>query len=284
MNKKRPVFRLSAAAALLAGTLLLSGCETFDGIMAYVDNYIPPTPNQSATSPSETQETTDPTVPDPTTPPEEPLVGVVTNAKVLNVRSGPGQEYEKVGTLDEGAKIVIYEQRAVGSSTWGRTKSGWVSMNYIVLSNGEVKNTSAGDTLIGTVTGEDLTIRSGPGTSYEREGSLSSGDKVQIVELYAKSDTLWGKTLKGWVSLSYVQMDGCTAGTLKITGKTTAKQLTIRAGAGVGNEAIGTYSKDTAVTITAIKSVSRQPWGKTEKGWICLDYFDPEGALIISAG
>lgn len=281
MNTCRSFLKLSAAVTVILVTLLLSGCSE---IIEYIDNYTPPAKNPDvtqSTAPSDPGETT---APEETQPPQEMLVGVVTNASVLNVRGGPGTEYDIVGKLEEGTKVAIYEQQMVGNTPWGRIKSGWISMDYIVLSNSEEKESSSPDTFLGTVTSENLNIRSGPGTNYGIVGNLGPGDKIQITEIYAKGDKLWGKTIKGWVSMSYVQMDGTTAGTLKISGITTARELTIRAGAGVDKEAIGTYKYGAKVIITALKSVGHQPWGKTDLGWICVDYFDPDGNIIISAG
>lgn len=281
MNTWKPFLKLSAAVAVIAATLLLSGCTE---IIEYIDNYTPPAPNidsTQATTPSNPDETT---APAETEPPQQILVGVVTNASVLNVRGGPGTDYDIVGKLDEGTKVAIYEQQMIGNTAWGRIKSGWICMDYIVLSNGEDKETSSTDSFLATVTSDNLNIRSGPGTTYDIVGHLGPGDKIQITEIYAKGDKLWGKTLKGWVSMSYVQMDGSTAGVLNISGSITARELTIRTGAGIDKEAIGTYKYGTKVVITALKSVGHQPWGKTDLGWICVDYFDPDGNIVISAG
>jgi len=48
-------------------------------------------------------------------------------ASVLNVRSGPGTNYSRVGSLWFGEKIIILENRG----DWMRINSGWVSADYI---------------------------------------------------------------------------------------------------------------------------------------------------------
>ena len=50
--------------------------------------------------------------------------------------------------------------------------------------------------------------------------------------------------------------------------KITASSLRIRNGASISYSQIGSYSKDTIVTIYAVSN----NWGKADKGWICLDY------------
>ena len=69
-----------------------------------------------------------------TTKPEESkpttIKGTIT-ADCLRVRSGAGTNYKVVGYLYQGAKVEILETKQVGSSTWGRIKTGWISMNYV---------------------------------------------------------------------------------------------------------------------------------------------------------
>ena len=69
-----------------------------------------------------------------TTKPEESkpttIKGTIT-ADCLRVRSGAGTNYKVVGYLYQGAKVEILETKQVGFSTWGRIKTGWISMNYV---------------------------------------------------------------------------------------------------------------------------------------------------------
>jgi len=59
--------------------------------------------------------------------------GTVKVDDVLNVRSGPGTSYDKVGTLTNGQIVMITEQQTVNGVTWGKISSGWISMEYVVL-------------------------------------------------------------------------------------------------------------------------------------------------------
>ncbi len=72
-----------------------------------------------------------------TLPPEEPtqprdMTGEVT-ASVLNVRKGPGTNYEIVKGLERGSRVLVYECTQVGDDQWGRITDGWISMQYIAL-------------------------------------------------------------------------------------------------------------------------------------------------------
>ncbi|MBR4017314.1 MAG: SH3 domain-containing protein [Oscillospiraceae bacterium] len=59
------------------------------------------------------------------------ITGTVNVNESLNVRSGPGTTFEKVGTLAAGQKVTITETKVAGGMTWGKISSGWVSMDYI---------------------------------------------------------------------------------------------------------------------------------------------------------
>lgn len=58
-------------------------------------------------------------------------------------------------------------------------------------------------TLIGTVVVDTLNIRSGAGADYDKVGTLSKGDRVQILERSTLSDgTVWGRISAGWVCIT----------------------------------------------------------------------------------
>ena len=53
----------------------------------------------------------------------------VTPSAGVNIRSGPGTDYGKVGAYAQGAVVAVLEER----DGWGRTDMGWVSMAYLEL-------------------------------------------------------------------------------------------------------------------------------------------------------
>ena len=125
---------------------------------------------------------------------ENTAKGIVTG-EGLNIRSGPGTGYDKVGTYAAGSRVNVLEQ----INGWGCTDKGWISMNYIYVDG--TKGDGAGT---GTVTGDDLNIRSGPGTAYASVGTLDSGDTIEILAQFLIGDTYWGCTSKGWICMDYV--------------------------------------------------------------------------------
>ena len=136
--------------------------------------------------------------------------GTVTGS-TLNVRTGPGTNYDKVKTLSKGDKVTVKERIKVGNTYWGYVTGGWISMDYVDV-DGESSNTSTGNNTTattgnGTVTGNGLNIRSGAGTDYDMVGSLKKGDRVSIQETQTVDGVKWGRISQGWICLTYVKMD-----------------------------------------------------------------------------
>lgn len=149
--------------------------------------------------------------------------------------------------------------------------------------------------VMGTVTGSDLRIRSGAGTNYEVVGFLQIGDRVTITARMTVGSMEWGKMDEGWISLAYVKLDepakeeepeesepsepeteptepeNNTSETL--TGRVDVYDfLRIRSGAGTGYSVVGFYGPDDSVTILETKNADGMIWGRTDKGWISMDY------------
>ena len=106
----------------------------------------------------------------------------------LNVRSGAGTQYGKLGTLSRGTKLT------------GQMENGWLKFSYegqTAYCCGDYlqKVTGTPDGL--TVICRTLNVRSGPGTSYSKIGTLSRGTVVDVLE-----------TLEGWYKIAFGDGEG----------------------------------------------------------------------------
>lgn len=106
----------------------------------------------------------------------------------LNVRSGAGTQYGKLGTLSRGTKLT------------GQMENGWLKFSYegqTAYCCGDYLQKATGTPDGLTVICRTLNVRSGPGTSYSKIGTLSRGTFVDVLE-----------TLEGWYKIAFGDGEG----------------------------------------------------------------------------
>ena len=182
----------------------------------------------------------------------------------LNIRSEGSINGDRLGNLTYGDRVEIMEK----SSNWGRTKDGWVCLDYIYEDG-----TTGSKTASGTITATELFIRSGPGKGYNTVGSYKSGDSVSILEQFTYNGTTWGCTNQGWISMDYVDVGNSgNTSTNSQMGTVIGNGLYIRNGAGTDYPTIGSLNYGDRVTILEQTKVGDTTWGKISQGWISLDF------------
>lgn len=101
-------------------------------------DYVPAeTPAEPTTQPT-TPPTTKPVTQPPTEPeePEEPIpegdpinpVKVTVKVSSLNIRKGPGVDYENLGQLSQGEKVTVSAVFEGPDRLWGRFEKGWIAL------------------------------------------------------------------------------------------------------------------------------------------------------------
>ncbi len=253
-------------------------------------DFEPEKPVEENTNTPGAQETTP-----PETKPQEPttnttnIKGVVTGNN-LNIRSEASTTTGKIqGSYNKGDVVTILEVK----NGWGRTNKGWIKMDYVNTTgntntnnntntntnNNTNTNTNVsgnGSTTVqfrGIVTAKELNIRARASQDADRLGSYKYGDRVELLE----KDGNWGRTNKGWISLSYVYQDGANTND-SVSGVVTADELRIRSGPGTDYGVVGSYRDGDEITILARFTYGKTTWGCTKKGWISMDYVDVDGS------
>ena len=158
--------------------------------------------------------------------------------------------------------------------TYANYKNFWVFSNDEGKGNTATtssKNTSSNKSYTRYVSTEskNLNVRKSASINSKIVGSLKKGTKVTVTGTKGN----WSKIgTNRWVSTSYLssKKQSTTSKTstnykVKIT---TKAGLNIRSGAGTSYKKLGAYAYNKTVTITQTSG----KWGKTNKGWICLDY------------
>ena len=129
----------------------------------------------------------------------ESTLGTVTEGP-LNVRSGPGSNYDKIGSLSAGASVEILSTTNGWHQITSGELSGYVSASYITTSG---QSTAQSSKSYVRVTEGPLNVRSGPDTSYDKVTSLSTGSVVEVLG----QENGWYQISQGYISSDYV----CTA-------------------------------------------------------------------------
>ena len=211
--------------------------------------------------------------PEPTpTPSTEKTMYVIVNSR-LNVRLGPGTNYEIIGSLPRETKVTVYEEQ----SNWARIGiNRWVCSDYL-------SDTKPGGTTpvpepteykswTGIVTAKSgLNIRKGPSTTYSIVGGYVYNTKITIIGDVGG----WYETNKGFVCADYVSKtsEGSSSSSTSkyVLGqyKTVVNSvLNVRSGPGTLYRIVKTYQNGTVFDTYDIAD----NWARTPSGWVCLDY------------
>lgn len=202
-------------------------------------------------------------------------------ASAVNLRSGPSTSSGVITTLNKGATMSV-----IGvSGEWYHVNyngtQAYINSAYVGLSGASAPsqgNTNPGTTpasgSAGTVKGNSVRMRSGPGTSYSILGTYNNGTALTITG----TENGWTKVTIGGVA-GYIRSDYVNAGSAPSGGTQTATTgyingmgVRMRAGASTSSQILGSYNTGTAMTITG----SSGNWyavsynGKT--GYVSKDY------------
>lgn len=192
--------------------------------------------------------------------------GTVT-ADALNVRSGAGTVYNRLGLLYKGTSVMILEDCGNG---WykisGGGYTGYVSGEWVKVSGNSSSDSSDAQPIgTGTVNTACLNVRSGAGTGYSRVGYLYSGNSVSILKDCGNG---WYQISYGsgsaYVCAEYISTgsdSGDSDGGEQTTGIVTADALNVRSGAGTGYSRLGLLYSGNSVTILG-----------SSKGWYKISY------------
>ncbi len=149
---------------------------------------------------------------------------MATAYQTINVRSGPGTQYEIVGQIPQG-DIVPVNGRDSSETRWLRVTLedeilGWVALFSVTLegSPDDLPIISAtnpdeisGDSGVVVIAFGRVNVRSGPSITYEVIGELDVDDEAEVfVRSNAQNDWLYVETedLQGWVAYFTVTVTG----------------------------------------------------------------------------
>ena len=224
-------------------------------------------------------------------------------ALAFTLSKGVEVEVSLVRLVGENIWGKMTVKKAIESDNVGN-KTGWINLasKYVKRTNEikieeDTKDDDHDTGLIATVINTDAVKVRKTGALYGAViGSLSRGTTVRVWE--AKKDKSWYKldTNKngtydykgdGWVSAKYLEVKEGTVGGNKTTTDSKGNTVTtdgtgtgvvantysgvnVRQGAGIGYAAVGKLLPGTTVQILELANGGK--WGRTDKGWVCMDY------------
>ena len=188
--------------------------------------------------------------------------GTITGSDV-RMRSGASTSSSIIGTYGKGTQMTVTGVNGNWYAVSYNGKTGYVSSDYMSLSNSAAAGNTAANTTAnntsnensnvsgktGSIIGTSVRMRSGAGTNYEILGTYSNGVKLTVLG----SENGWykvsynGKT--GYIKADYVRVapDNATAST---DGVITGSDVRLRLGPSTSYSIVGTYPKGTAVKIS----------------------------------
>ena len=114
----------------------------------------------------------------------------------LNVRSGAGTSYSKLGKLEYKEKVTVLSTSNGWSKINYNGKTGYVDSSYLKSTLQDSTNDNTNNETTGTTkyvnTTSGLNVRSGAGTSYSKLGKLEYKEKVTVLS-----------TSNGWSKINY---------------------------------------------------------------------------------
>ncbi|MGL5576234.1 MAG: SH3 domain-containing protein, partial [Sarcina sp.] len=141
-----------------------------------------------------------------TTPENNKKTGTVYNvSNVLNVRSGAGTSYSKIGTLKVNAKVTINSEKNGWYNIDFNGSTGFVSKDYIKVDGGNTvkpETTDKKGKVINVST--NLNVRSGRGTNYSIIGYVLADEIVTVLD-----------HKEGWHKIEYTTSNGKKTGYVK---------------------------------------------------------------------
>lgn len=136
--------------------------------------------------------------------PVPPVYATVINPDGVTVYKGPHTTYPQVKVLSQDKTIELIEIMVFSGKAWGRYADGWIRLNSSMLVHDE--NTLAHAFEIVT-TASKVTVRSGPGTSYNKETTLPKDASYRVYALVYTDGAYWGRIYEGWICLDYTNFD-----------------------------------------------------------------------------
>lgn len=203
-------------------------------------------------------------------------------ASALNMRSEASASSSIVTCLPRGTTVIVLNKTGSWYKVSYKDYTGYMSAEYLSASN-----SADGSFGTGTVTGNDVRIRSGAGTSYSVLATRDKGDTLAVTGVsgsWYKVD-LSGTT--GYISSTYLSLgtsSGTTASSVSGTGTVNGTGVRLRSGPGTSYAILGSYDTGAAMTVTGESGDWYKVSCNGKSGYIYKTYLTLGGSTAASSG
>ncbi len=179
-------------------------------------------------------------------------------ASVLNVRTGPGTSYSKIGTVRAGQQYVAIDAVQSGSLTW--YKFWFDGAERWCAATGYTKVVPFANVV--KVTAGTLNVRSGPSTAYSIIGQVHSGEMYVKYSSSGSWYKIWFKgSSSAWVHSAYVISQPVPADNYFVF-EVTASVLNVRTGPSTGYGKVGTIRAGQQYVVVDVVQSGGLTWYK----------------------
>lgn len=217
-------------------------------------------------------------------------IAVKVTGDVVNVRSGPGTNYSIVRKAYQDEALTVTHVSHITSMKWGNIQDGWICLDYTNY-----------DAVINGTDQSEAEENAGSSDTPENESSNPAAPENPILQEpvpepqptepeeppaeESEQEPVPDQT-ESIPEAPPLQQPTESTGSLEsvcVKGIIKADALRIRSGAGTDNRIVGFYYQNNTVVVTEKVLLDSVYWGKTDKGWINMDYVVPDSAYEESA-
>lgn len=235
-----------------------------------------------------------------------------------NLQSSPSIGSRIITQLSAGNEVEVLRIEPLGTSQWAyiscdaQNVMGWVVTDVLNIGTMQFSSDSISlqptqaDTTepipqstnayfgkAGYITNAEggLNVRQRPSTSADSVRRIYNGDRVTILEELFAEGLQWGRISDGWICTNYVVFEnGNSAASYSsnqsatITGTVNpySGEINVRSGPGISYGSIGRIAGGEVIRIYEQTNVNGTFWGKTDTGWVCMDYIILGGTAPVS--
>lgn len=213
------------------------------------------------------------------------------NGDSVNMRSGPGTEYNKLGSYNTGTSVEILDTVTNSSGeTWYQVEilssgaTGYIRSDFITVINKSEESPTTH-----YINGDGVRLRGGAGTDFDEIDKFDTGTSVKLLGVYANASNAEEK----WYNVKiistgdegYIRSDFIKIVTTDETPYINGDNVNLRSSETASSDSLGKYSNGTKVEIlSTVTNSSGETWNKvivfTDKvqGYIRSDFISIDEA------